>query len=316
MAVRLDLKGLISAPYTPFHADGSLNLAAISRQAEAARGLLTGVFICGTTGEGISMTAKERMAVAEQWLAVRPQGLKVIVHVGASGAAEARLLAAHAQSIGADAVSTMGPLGFKPAGVGALIEYCQAIASAAPRLPFFYYHMPSLNGVACSMLEFVAGAAERIPTFAGVKYTHEDLNEYALLVSRFGERFDIVFGRDEYLLHALQVGAKGAVGSTYNYMAPIYLSLIARMARGDGDGSLQLHARIVEIIQVLIKYGGGVVAGKSIVKLLGLDLGPCRTPLTSLSPQLLEGLRADLEKAGFFAEGIAVRHELAALPRS
>ncbi|MEO8377375.1 MAG: dihydrodipicolinate synthase family protein [Candidatus Sumerlaeota bacterium] len=311
MAVRFSLDGLVAAPFTPFHADGSLNTAAIAQQAEGTRGLLTGVFICGTTGEGISMTVKERMAVAERWLAVRPKDLKVIVHVGASGAADGQVLAAHAQSIGADAISTMGPLGFKPAHVHALVEYCEVVAASAPKLPFFYYHMPSLNGVAVSMMDFVAIAADRIPTFAGVKYTHDDLNEYALLVKQFGAKYNIVFGRDEYLLHALQVGAKGAVGSTYNYMAPIYLSIIAKTAKGDSDGALRDHLRAVEIIQVLIKYGGGVIGGKCIMKLLGLDLGPCRTPLSTPPAQIAAKMRADLEKLGFFEEGVSVPHEFA-----
>src|SRR5688500_3533376 len=102
------LKGLIAAPHTPFHEDGSLNLEMIPKQAAwlAKNGVL-GAFICGTTGEGSSLTTEERLAVANRWVQSAPATLKVIVHAGHNSLEEAKGIAAHAEQIGAHAVAAI-----------------------------------------------------------------------------------------------------------------------------------------------------------------------------------------------------------------
>ena len=141
-------EGLIAAPFTPLRADRTLNLNAV---APYARWLHTngvvGAFICGTTGEGSSLTMEERKQIAERWVAAAPAGLRVIVHVGGNCLADCRALAVHAQSIGADSIGCLSPFFFRPSGVEGLVEWCQQIAAAAPRLPFYYYHMPSMTGL-------------------------------------------------------------------------------------------------------------------------------------------------------------------------
>lgn len=307
------IHGLVSAPFTPFGPDGSILESAIAGQAAAAKGVLAGVFVCGTTGEGISMTADERMHVAEAWMRHRSPGLKVIVHVGTTSLADARRLAAHAQQIGADAVASMAPLAFRPAGAAGLADYLAAIAAAAPKLPFLFYHMPSFTGFQVSMLDFIPRAIERIPTFAGIKYTHEDLFEFAQMIEAHGDRCDLIFGRDEYLLHALQIGATGAVGSTYNYMAPIYVELMRHMVAGRPEAALALHRRVLAIIRVLIKYGGGVLGGKMIMRIVSQDMGQCRAPLPTFADKEVEAMRRELEAVGFFDAAVLGRAALAAV---
>jgi hypothetical protein len=96
------LHGLIAAPFTAMRPDARLHLELIQQQAQrlADNGVL-GAFICGTTGEGFSLTTEERMQVAERWLAVAPKQLRVIVHVAHNSQGESRKLAAQAEQIGA-----------------------------------------------------------------------------------------------------------------------------------------------------------------------------------------------------------------------
>src|SRR5438105_15938504 len=110
------LTGLIAAPFTAFHDDGSLNLALIEKQAASllANGV-TGAFICGTTGEGPSLTTAERMQVAERWQSAAGAQLRVIVHVGHTALGDCQALAAHAQQIGAAAIGCVAPFFYKPA---------------------------------------------------------------------------------------------------------------------------------------------------------------------------------------------------------
>lgn len=294
------LSGLIAAPFTPFHADGSLALETVPALAALlSRNGVNGAFVCGTTGEGFSLTTAERRSVAEAWRATMPPGLALIVHIGHLSLGEARELARHAQQIGADAIATIAPSFFKPAGVRELVDWCRVAAEAAPRLPFYYYHMPAMTGVAISAAEFLAEAADRIPTLAGVKFTHEDLDDYQAAHAMDGGRFDVLFGRDEILLSGLTHGARGAVGSTYNYAAPLYQRILRAYAAGDLVAAEKAQAQAVAFIDIMKRHGG-LSAGKAIMKLIGIDCGPVRLPLRAVTPATEAALRAELNAIGFF----------------
>ncbi len=293
------LNGLIAAPFTALLPDGGLNLPVIQQQADslAANGV-TGAFICGTTGEGLSLTTAERQQVAERWVAAAARRLKVIVHVGHNSLGESQALAAHAERIGADAFATVGPTFFLPASAERLADFCARVAEVAPSLPFYYYHMPAMTGVNVSMIEFLKSASKRIPNFAGIKFTDENLMSYSQCLDFEDGRFNILFGRDEILLAALALGATGAVGSTYNYMAPLYHQLRAAFERGDLAGARRYQSTAIQIIAVMSKHGG-LPAGKAMMQMIGIDCGPVRPPLQNLSPGELETLRRELQPAGF-----------------
>ncbi len=294
------LTGLIAAPYTAFHADGSLNLSAVEGQAASlvASGV-AGAFVCGTTGEGVSMTVEERMKVAERWQEVSQGKLQVIVHVGHTSLGDARALAAHAQKIGAQGLSTLAPYFFKPGNADDLAAFCAEVAAAAPALPFYYYQIPSMTGVSIPAADFLRAAAPRIPNLAGVKFTFENLMDFAECVRLEGCRYNIVFGRDEILVAGLSLGARGAIGSTYNFMAPIYHEVIAAFEKGNLALAQEKQAVANAIIQIFIRYGG-LTAGKAMMKMIGVDCGPVRLPLRSLEEKREALLRAELESAGFF----------------
>jgi len=294
------LTGLVAAPYTAFHADGSLNLAAIETQAASLMANdVTGAFVCGTTGEGISMTVAERLQVAERWRQVAGSRLRIIVHVGHTSLGDARTLAAHAEKIGADGVSCLAPFFFKPSSSHHLALFCAEVAAAAPALPFYYYHIPSMTGVSLPAADFLRAAAPLIPNLAGVKFTFENLMDFAECLRLDGGRYDIVFGRDEILVAGLSLGARGGIGSTYNFMAPIFHEIIAAFEKGDLATAQARQAAANAIIQIFIRYGG-LPAGKAIMKMIGLDCGPTRLPLRPLDEQQRVQLRSELEPAGFF----------------
>ena len=295
--------GLIAAPFTPMRSDGSLNLDAIADYAQhLQRDGVVGAFICGTTGEGASLTLEERRQVAERWIAVAPAGLRVIVHVGHTCLADARALATHAQAIGADSIACLAPFFFKTVGVAGLVEWCAQVAAAAPKLPFYFYHMPSMTGVSLAVAEFLPAAAGRIPNLAGIKYTFEDLEDFGRCLKFDGGRYDVLFGRDELLHSALKLGARGAVGSTYNFAAPLYQRLIAAHDRGDEKAAVVLQAKAVEMIQACIHAGGHPIAVfKTLMRRMEVACGPCRLPLTNPTAEQAAALLARLEPIGCLA---------------
>jgi N-acetylneuraminate lyase len=219
--------------------------------------------------------------------------LKVVVHVGSHSLPDARELAAHAQEIGAAAVSALAPGYFKPAGVDDLVDFCAAVAAAAPKLPFYYYHIPSMTGVTLSAADVLRRGAARIPTLAGVKFTHNDLmmlQECLAVVGVGGGnrnggvgdgRPDVVYGSDETLLAGLAFGLGGAVGSTYNYAAPVYHELMKAFAAGDLSAARRAQAKSVALVRVLMDFGVART-GKAIMEMIGVDCGPVRAPLRPL----------------------------------
>jgi len=295
------LHGLVAAPYTPFKPDGSLNLDAIERQAEylLADGVTT-VFINGTTAECASLSVEERLALAQRWFEVaRGTILRISVHVGTNSLPDAQVLAANAERLGVISVSAFSPSYFKPCDLDTLIDWCAEIASAAPETPFYFYDIPAFTNVSFSMPDFLEHASKRIPTLAGLKFSNPNLMAYQLCLNYDGGRFDVPYGIDEWLLAALALGAKGTVGSTYNFAAPLYQRMWAAFTSGDLPTARKEQLRAVRLVQVLNKYGY-MGAAKAVMTMIGVDVGKPRLPNRALTNEQIRQLRGDLETLGFF----------------
>ncbi len=276
------LQGLIAAPHTPFDTNNKVNFSAIDQIAEllVAQGV-KGAYVCGTTGEGIHCSVEERKAVAERWVKAADGKLDLILHTGALSIVDSLDLTRHAETLDIFATSAIGPCFFKPGSVEDLVDYCAQIAAAAPSKGFYYYHS-GMSGVNLDLEQFLIQGDKRIPNLFGAKFNNSDLYEYQRCVRVAGGKFDIPFGVDEFLPAGLAVGAVGAVGSTYNYAAPLYLKVIEAFNAGKQDEVARLMDKVIAIIRVLVEYGG-VAAGKVAMQLHGIDAGDPRTPIKSLT---------------------------------
>jgi N-acetylneuraminate lyase len=142
--------------------------------------------------------------------------------------------------------------------------------------------------------EFLFGAEDRIPTLAGLKFSDEDLTAFGRTVDAYGDRYDLFFGVDELLLHALALGAKAAIGSTYNFAATLYTRMIDAFRRGDTDVARACNKQARELAWI-IRNHGGIPAMKATIRWAGVDCGPCRLPLWTLTNQEVELLESALE---------------------
>jgi len=296
------LTGLIAAPFAPLNAEGGLKLDIVEHYAKFLhRNGVQGAFVCGTSGESMSLSVAERMAIAKRWVEVAPPGLRVIVHVGHNALPDSRALAAHAQEIRAWAIAAIAPSFFKPATVADLVNFCAEVAAAAPSLPFYYYHMPAMSGVDFAMVDFLELAESKIPNLAGIKFTHENLMDYAFCLNAKGGRFNMLFGRDEILLAALALGARGAVGSTYNFAAPLYLNLMKAFDDNDLPKARLLQQKAITMISVLAHCGANFIsASKAVMQMLGVECGKSRSPIAQISAEQRRKLQNVLTKMGFF----------------
>ncbi len=296
------IHGLCAATHTPFAADGSLNLSAVEKQRDHLLGRkVNQVFIGGSTGESHSVSTAERLALAERWMAVaKGTELRVIVHVGSNNLRDAAELAAHAQKIGAAATSMLSPSYFKPRSLADLISCCEMVAKAAPALPFYYYDIPVLTGVNFSMEEFLNTAPARIPNLAGIKYTNPDLMAYQLALRGGNGKFDLPWGCDEFFLAALALGAKGAVGSTFNFAPGIYQRLHKAFAAGDVATAQAEQFRSVQLVQVVAKRGY-MGCAKALMAHLGVPVGPARLPNANPDAAAVKAMLSELEAIGYFS---------------
>jgi N-acetylneuraminate lyase len=282
---------LIGAPFTAFDSGGALDLGAVERQAAHMRETgLVGAFVAGTTGESSSLSVEERKQLMEKWRQ-HAGSLRLIAHVGSANLAEAADLAAHAQSIGVDAIGAVPPYYFRPASTTALVDAMAAIAEAAPNLPYFYYHIPVLTKVELPMAPVMEQAIERIPNFAGIKFTHSDMLEYAHLVEIAGNRYEVMFGRDPLLLFAMGAGGKAAVGSTYMFAASLYHDIIKAVDEGRMDDARRGTSVSREIVALCNRHGG-LVAQKAIYSHAVVASGAARAPFSRLSETVMDEIKA------------------------
>lgn len=296
------ITGLIDAPFTPFKENGDVNMEPIGKYASMlAKNGLKGVFVNGSSGEGYMLTDEERMGLAEKWIASAPADFKVFVHVGSCCLRDSRRLAEHAQSIGAYAIGAMAPPFPKIGRIKELVEYCEEIASAAPNLPFYYYHIPAFNGAFLPMVDFLKAVDGRIPNFAGIKYTYESLYEYNQCRLYKDGKFDMLHGQDETLLPSLaQGGAQGGIGGTTNYNGRELVGIMDAWQKGDLETAREKQNFSQAVINVICRYRGNIVGGKRIMKLIGLDLGPNRKPFANLTTDEELSMKKELEEIGFF----------------
>jgi len=295
------LQGLIAAPFTPMKKDGSVNPDSIPEYYHFLKhNKVTGAFICGSTGEGVSMTSEEKKSVIKAWgdATKGDKDFQVMTLVGGTSIADGKDIARYAQQCGLYGVSFTAPFYFKPANVEMLAACCKEIADAVPDMPFYYYHIPVLNGVGFPMIDLLKNVDGKISNFAGIKYTHEDFMDFLSCLHFQNGKYDMLWGRDENMLSAWAVGSKGAVGSTFNYAAPLYYHLIDAFNQNDLKKAQSLQQQSIDMITLLGKYGG-IATGKAYMKVVGIDCGEFRLPVKNMNAGQFEMFKKDVAQLNF-----------------
>lgn len=294
------IEGLIVAPFSPLHADGSLNLDVIPKYCEfLVRNQIQGVFVNGTSGEGLSLTTEERKAVAAAWMKTAPKSFKIIVQIGHPCLEDSIAMAKHAQDIGAYAIGSLASIFFKAGSAEDLVNHSALEAAAAPKLPYYFYHIPQITGVDHPMIDYIKYAEQKIPTFAGIKYSKFELTDYRLCVAYKNGKYDIPFCQDETFVAAMSMGAKGSIGSTYNYDAPITLAIMKAFKEGRSQDAMDLQLKAIQIVKVLAGTGCYFAAAKELLRAVGIDLGCVRSPLKNPSPEKFAIMKKELEQINY-----------------
>ena len=293
-------EGLVAAPFTPMDRNGDLNTDIISGYYSFLEtNGVSGAFINGSTGEGVSLTQKERQLNAVCWAECLKAGgkIRVINLVGGTSYQECIENALFSAEIGLSAIAVLAPYYFKPGSDTKLAEFVARVGEAVPAMPVYFYHIPVLTGVNIPMAGFLEKISGMLPNFAGIKYTHEDFMDFLTCLNYKDGTYDMLWGRDECMLSALVLGCRGAVGSTYNYAAPLYLALIDAFNNNDLVLARQLQQKSISMIALLGKYGG-IATGKAFMRFIGMECGEFRLPVKNMDREAYDNFAADVRLLG------------------
>ena len=286
------IQGILPAAVTPLDEDGRFAPAVFERLLERLHGAgVHGVYVCGTTGEGMLQPPAQRRSIVETAVASTPRGRHVIVHVGAASLEEALALSAHAAKAGAHAISSLPPLSGQ-FGFPEVLRYYEALARASD-LPLLVYYFPDLSPSISSpeQLETLCG----LPNVLGVKFTDFDLYRMSLLTRP--ERC-IFNGRDEVLAAGLLMGADGGIGTFYNLAPELFVQIYTAAQAGRWEEAQRAQGRVNALIRITLGYPL-FPAVKQILAWSGLDCGTCLPPRAPLTIEQQRSLRKSLVEAGF-----------------
>jgi N-acetylneuraminate lyase len=281
------LGGILPALVTPLHSDETLNVEALERLIERVyAGGVDGLYLCGSTGEGMLLPADARRTIVETAVRNSPRGKQIVVHVGACSYHEAMGLAEHAAQAGAVAVSSLPPTGVS---YPELLRYYRDLA-ACTDLPLLAYYFPASTGISLGYDQLAEICA--LPGVAGLKFTDYDLFVMSLL-TRQGK---VVFnGRDEVLAAGLLMGANGGIGSIYNLVPSWFVELNRHAQAGRWAEARDVQDRINDLIRVLVSFPF-MPALKQAMSWEGIECGAALRPRMPLTPDQAAALRTSLER--------------------
>ncbi len=288
MQNRILFTGILPALVSPVNEDGSIREKSLRRLVRDLCGTgITGLYLCGATGEGIAMAPERRMELVEIVKDEAPAGIRLINHVGAADLATVKKLAAHSRKIGLDGISSVPPFFFKYDEAG-ILEYYRAMSDASGGLPLLIYASP-LSGTPLSVATVEKMLS--IPGFVGMKYTNPDYYMMSRYKKLDGGNINIINGPDETCMLGLLMCADAAIGSTYNVMPKLFVRIYNAVRAGRIAEAKELQMQADELIELMIAYDV-ISCCKLILDARGYDIGETNRPMKRLSEAQKEAFLA------------------------
>ena len=275
-------QGIFPAFYACYAAEGSISPERVKAFAEYLIGKgVKGFYVGGSSGECIYHSVEERKLVLESVMEAAKGKVTVIAHVACNNTKDSMALAAHAESLGVDAIAAIPPIYFK-LPPHAIAKYWNDISSAAPNTDFIIYNIPQLAGV--SLSSQLLREMLKNPRVIGVKNSSMPIQD----IEMWRDEGAIVFnGPDEQLLSGLCAGAIGGIGGTYAVMPELYLAIYRLFREGEIAKAREIQDECCHIIYRLCSGKSNMYATiKETLRLRGApDIGGVREPLFNLIPE-------------------------------
>ena len=275
-------EGIIPAFYACYDAEGNVNPAVVR---ELTRWFIEkgvqGLYVGGSSGECIYQSKEERKLVLENVMAEAKGKITVIAHIACNNTEDSQELAAHAESLGVDAIAAIPPIYFKLPPY-AIAKYWNDMSAAAPNTDFIIYNIPQLAGV--SLTPALLREMMKNPRVIGVKNSSmpvQDIEEFR------AEGCAVFNGPDEQLLSGLVAGAIGGIGGTYGAMPELYIKIFNLVKENKIAEARKIQDECLQIIIALCGCKGNMYAViKAVLRKMGApDCGGVRAPLFNLVPE-------------------------------
>ena len=272
-------QGIIPAFYACYDANGNINTDAVRALTRwfIDKGV-QGLYVGGSSGECIYQSKEERKLVLEHVMAVAKGKITVIAHIACNNTADSQELAAHAESLGVDAIASIPPIYFK-LPPHAIAKYWNDMSAAALNTDFIIYNIPQLAGVSLSVP--LLREMLQNPRVIGVKNSSMPIQD----IEMWRDEGAIVFnGPDEQLLSGLVAGAVGGIGGTYAAMPELYIKIFDLVKENRIAEAREIQDTCCHIIYAMCSGKGNMYGMiKEIIRQMnGPDLGGVRAPLFDL----------------------------------
>jgi len=275
-------KGVIPAFYACYDDEGKISPERVRELTKyfIEKGV-KGVYVNGSSGECIYQSVEDKKIVLENVMKEAKGKLTVIAHVACNNTADSRELAAHAESLGVDAIAAIPPIYFRLPEY-AIAEYWNDISDAAPNTDFVIYNIPQLAGVALTPSLFAE--MRKNPRVIGVKNSSMPVQDIQIFKQDAGEDYIIFNGPDEQFISGRLIGAEAGIGGTYGVMPELFLKMDEHFKNGNLELAQKIQYDINAIIYKMVSGHGNMYA---VIKAIlreneDLDIGSVRKPLPAL----------------------------------
>jgi len=281
-------KGVFVAMYSAYDDAGEVSPERVKKLARYyVNSGVTGLYVGGSSGEGILQNVDERKAVLKAVMEEVGQELIIIVHVGANSTKESKELAIHAEELGAHAISAVPAIYYRLSEKAVQTHWQEMIDSSS--LPFIIYNIPQTTGFNLTQGLFKKMAAQ--DKVIGIKMSGESVFELQQFKANSGKEFLVYNGPDEQYLGGRIMGADGGIGGTYGVMPELFCQLDTYFKEGQIEKAQELQNKINSIITKLLSYPSLYGATKAILSLRGIETGSPRLPLLPVQENDWESLR-------------------------
>ena len=286
-------EGMASAIITPLNEKGiDFELFAKLVEWQIAEGI-DGIVVCGTTGEGSTLTDEEHKAAIEFMVKQVAGRVPVIAGTGSNDTAYAVELTKHAGQMGVDGVLTVTPYYNKATQKG-LIKSFTAIADAST-VPVILYNVPSRTGV--NIAPKTVLELSKHPNINAIKEASGDISQIAEIAHLCGDNINIYSGNDDQVVPIMSLGGKGCI-SVLSNLLPKEASEMCRLFReGDVKTAAEMQLKYIPLINALFSEVNPIPVKAAMAK-MGFCEDYLRLPLTPMEDTTRENLYTQMKNAG------------------
>ena len=280
---------------TPFNEDESINYDKLDQLIDYHCNYGTdSIIICGTTGESATMSEKEHMECVKFAIERTKGRLPIIAGTGSNCTRTAIDMSKEAASYGADGLLVVTPYYNKATQEG-LVGHYTAVAKEA-KAPIIMYSVASRTG--CNIEPATAARLiKEVDNIVGIKEASGNISQVAKIMHLTDGKADLYSGNDDQIVPILSLGGKGVISVLSNVAPQETHDICAKFFEGDVKGSLELQLKAIPLIEQLFCEVNPIPVKKA-MKLMGMDCGPLRMPLTELTPQHEESLAKAMTEFG------------------